>query len=277
MRATNLIIGTLTLAGVAAGVGGTLVTQKLRMAQQRSPLRVVFDGGSASGLRKGGPVNFDGVQAGQIVSVTLESPRKVVALVLLDKSAPIRKDTTAGIEFQGLTGIAAVSLVGGAPTAPPVPLDKDGIPVLTADLKDQETMVETVHNVDKFIVSNEPAVKDALQTFESETASLKEKSDAIDAAIDKAEDAFKGFDKLVTRIDDAIPGFGHGDAHDLTERLKSVRELADDLRQKSARLMEDSRKTLLDVSESANAMSAKLGAAATTAPAPGPRRVQRRH
>ncbi|WP_315702672.1 MULTISPECIES: MlaD family protein [unclassified Bradyrhizobium] len=278
MRATNLIIGTLTLAAVAAGIGGTLITQKLRMAQQRSPLRVVFDGGSASGLRKGGPVNFDGVQAGQIVSVTLESPRKVVALVLLDKSAPIRKDTTAGIEFQGLTGIAAVSLVGGAPTAPPVPLDKDGIPVLTADLKDQETMVETVHNVDKFIVSNEPAVKDALQTFESETASLKEKSDAIDAAIDKAEDAFRGFDKLVTRIDDAIPGFGHGDAHDLTERLKSVRELADDFRQKSARLMEDSRKSLSDVSESANAMSAKLGAASPTAPAPGPRRMPaRRH
>lgn len=274
MRATNLIIGTLTLAGVAAGIGGTLVTQKLRMAQQRSPLRVVFDGGSASGLRKGGPVNFDGVQAGQIVSVTLESPRKVVALVLLDKSAPIRKDTTAGIEFQGLTGIAAVSLVGGVPTAPPVPLDKDGVPVLTADLKDQETMVETVHNVDKFIVSNAPAVKDALQTFESETASLKDESDAIDAAIDKAEDAFKGFDKLVTRIDDAIPGFGHGDAHDLVERLKSARELADSFKQKSAKLMEESRKTLLDVSDSANAMSAKTAGAPPTSPPP--RRVPAR-
>lgn len=276
MRATNLVIGTITLAAVAAGVGGTLVTQKLRLAQQRSPLRVVFDGGSAAGLRKGGPVNFDGVLAGQILSVTLESPRKVVALVTLDNSAPIRKDTTAGIEFQGLTGIAAVSLVGGAPTAPPVPLDADGVPVLTADLKDQETMVETVHNVDKFIVSNAPAVKDALQTFETETASLKEKSDAIDAGIDKAEDTFKGFDTLVTRIDNAIPGFGYGDAHDLLERLKAVRETADDFRRKSAKLMEESRQTLLDVSDSANAMSAKLGGApvapAAVAPRQGPKR-----
>ncbi|CCE09302.1 conserved exported hypothetical protein [Bradyrhizobium sp. STM 3843] len=274
MRATNLVIGTLTLAAVAAGIGGTLITQKLRVAQQRSPLRVVFDGGSAAGLRKGGPVNFDGVLAGQILSVTLESPRKIVALVTLDKSAPIRKDTTAGIEFQGLTGIAAISLVGGAPTAPLVPLDKDGVPVLTADLKDQETMVETVHNVDKFIVSNAPIVKDALQTFESETASLKDKSDAIDAAIDQAEDAFKGFDKVVTRIDEAIPGFGHGDAHDLLDRLRSLREFAQDFRQKSAKVIEDSRKTLLDVSDGANAMSAKLGGpAAAPAPASAPRRV----
>lgn len=275
MRATNLVIGTITLAAVAAGVGGTLVTQKLRLAQQRSPLRVVFDGGSAAGLRKGGPVNFDGVLAGQILSVTLESPRKVVALVTLDNSAPIRQDTTAGIEFQGLTGIAAVSLVGGAPSAPPVPLDADGVPVLTADLKDQETMVETVHNVDKFILSNAPAVKDALQTFETETASLKEKSDAIDAGIDKAEEAFKGFDTLVTHIDNAIPGFGHGDAHDLLERLKSLREMADSFRHTSAKLMEEGRQTLFDVSDSANAMSAKLGGA-PVAPAAVPRRAPAR-
>ena len=129
MRATNLVIGTLTLAAVIAAIVGLLVVQKVRTAQQRSPLRVVFDGGSAAGLRKGGPVNFDGVHAGQIVSVSLDSPRRIVVLVTLDNSAPIRKDTTAGIEFQGLTGIAAISLVGGAPAAPPVPLDVDGVPV----------------------------------------------------------------------------------------------------------------------------------------------------
>ena len=186
MRAINLIVGTLTIAAVAAGISGLLIKQKSRIAQQRSVMRVVFDGGSAAGLRKGGPVNFDGVQAGQILSINLESPRRIVAMITLDKSAPIRKDTTAGIEFQGLTGIAAISLVGGAPTAPPVPLDHDGVPVLTADLKDQETMVETVHNIDKYVVSNAPAIKEALQSFQSETAALQEKTAAIDAAIDKA-------------------------------------------------------------------------------------------
>ena len=78
---------------------------------------------------------------------------------MLDNSAPIRKDTVAGIEFQGLTGVAAVSLIGGAPSAPPVPLDSDGIPVLTADLSDAESIVDTLHSVDRTIVSNAPSQK----------------------------------------------------------------------------------------------------------------------
>jgi len=274
MRATNLVIGTLTLVTAAAVIVGMLVVQKVRTAQQRSPLRVVFDGGSAAGLRKGGPVNFDGVQAGQIVSVKLDSPRRIVVQVLLDNSAPIRKDTTAGIEFQGLTGIAAVSLVGGAPAAPPVPLDADGVPVLSADLRDQETMVESVHNADKFITSNEAAVKETLHAIEAASETLKSKSQTIDAAIDQAEDVFKGFDKFVTRIDNAIPGFSDGDADGLLHKVKSIRELADGFKQKSARVIEDGRQTLLDISDGANAMSSKIEGRPVAAP--GPRRGPRR-
>ncbi|GLH81527.1 organic solvent ABC transporter substrate-binding protein [Bradyrhizobium sp. SSBR45G] len=270
MRAINLIVGTLTIAAVAAGISGVLIKQKSRIAQQRSIMRVVFDGGSAAGLRKGGPVNFDGVQAGQILSINLESPRKIVAMITLENSAPIRKDTTAGIEFQGLTGIAAISLVGGAPTAPPVPLDHDGVPVLTADLKDQETMVETVHNIDKYVVSNAPAIKDALQTFQSETASLKDKTAAIDAAVEKAEDIFKGFDTLVTKIDGAIPGFADGNPGQLFDQIKSMRELVDSFKRKSAKVIDDGRKTLVDISEGANAMNVKFGGQPA---GPGPRRV----
>src|SRR5690349_2209133 len=189
MRASNLMIGGVTLTAIAAAFVGLLAVQKIRSAQSKSPLRVVFDGGSAAGLRRGGPVNFDGIQAGEIVSIRLENPRRIVVETLLDNSAPIRKDTVVGIEFQGLTGLAAVSLVGGAPAAPPVPLDKDGVPVLTADLHDQESMTESLHNVDKVIAANADAIKDGLLSFESTTASLRSKGDAIDSIMDKADNA----------------------------------------------------------------------------------------
>ena len=135
MRASNLVIGTTTLAVIAAAFIGLLGFQKIHSIQQQAPLRIVFEG-SASGLRKGGSVNFDGVQVGEIKSLKLDNPRKIVALVMLDNSAPIRKDTVVGLEFQGLTGVAAISLTGGAAAAPPVPLDEDGIPILTADLSE---------------------------------------------------------------------------------------------------------------------------------------------
>src|SRR5215471_2842174 len=201
MRASNLAIGTVTLAVIAAGFAGLLTVQKIRSAQSKSPIRIVFDGGSAAGLRRGGPVNFDGIQAGEIVSIKLENPRKIVVLAMLDNSAPIRKDTVVGIEFQGLTGVAAISLVGGAPAAPPVPLDADGVPVLTADLREQqESITDTLHHVDQVITENREAIKDTMLSVESYTASLKGKADAIEGILVKADTAFAGLDSGMDKV-----------------------------------------------------------------------------
>ena len=258
MRASNLLIGTITLAVIAAALAGVIGVQKFRTVQQQGKLRIVFEGGSASGLRKGGPVNFDGVPAGQIRSIKLESPRKIVALVMLDSSAPIRKDTVAGIEFQGLTGVAAISLVGGAPTAPEVPLDQDGIPVLISDLSDAESIVDTLHNVDRVIVNNEGAIKDGLNTFEGYTESLKSKGEAIDAMVDKADSAFSSIDNAVNKVAGVVPSLADGKADELFEKVKAMHEMADSLKKKSATFMEEGRRTLLDISEAANQMSQKI-------------------
>ena len=233
-------------------------------------MRIVFNG-SASGLRRGGGVIFDGVPAGEIRSITLESPRKIVALVMLDNTAPIRNDTEVGIQFQGLTGIAEISLVGGAPSAPPVPLDKDGVPVLTADWSEQQSVTDTLHNVDHLIVDNEATIKDALLSFETYTATLKSKGEAIDGALAKADTAFANFGSVIDKIDDAIPGLADGEDGVLFQKVKSIRELADSFKKRSAVFMEEGRRTLLDVSEAANAMGHKLDPAAAPAP---PRRPQ---
>jgi phospholipid/cholesterol/gamma-HCH transport system substrate-binding protein len=268
-RASNLVIGTATLAAIAVAFAGLLGVQKWRAIQSRSQLRVVFEGGSASGLRRGGPVNFDGVPAGQIMSIKLDNPRRIVAEVSLDNGAPIRKDTVAGIEFQGLTGVAAISLIGGAPSAPPVPLDADGIPVLTADLSDAESIVETLHNVDRMIVSNSAAIKEGLNTFEGYTADLKDKGAEIDTVMAKVDTAFAGFDKAVTKIEGVVPGFVDGKADELFEKVKQMREFADTWKKKSASYIEDTRRTLLDISEAANKMA---GVPVTPAPPRPPRK-----
>src|SRR5437879_8898150 len=239
MRATNLMIGTTTLAVIAAGFTGFLAFQKIRSVQARSPLRIVFDGGSASGLRRGGSVNFDGIQAGEIRSIKLESPRRIVAEVMLDNSAPIRKDTVVGIEFQGLTGIAAISLVGGAAAAAPVPLDEDGIPILTADLSETETIRDSLHNVDRILVGNQAMLKNTLLNFETYTASLVSKGEAIDSIIRKADGAFESFDSAMAKIGDVVPSLADGKADELFEKVKSIRELADRFNQRSGRLLQE--------------------------------------
>jgi len=131
-RANYVLIGSFTLAVIAAAFGFVLWFQSLHTTKARSPLRIVFEG-PAAGLRNGGSVNFNGIRVGEVMSVKLDNPRRVVALAMVENNAPIRKDTLVGLEFQGLTGVAAISLKGGEEAAPSVPLDEDGVPVLTAD------------------------------------------------------------------------------------------------------------------------------------------------
>jgi phospholipid/cholesterol/gamma-HCH transport system substrate-binding protein len=256
-RASNLVIGTTALAVIAGAFVAGLGIQKIRSIQQRGPLRIVFEG-SASGLQKGGNVNFDGVQVGEIISLKLETPRKIVALVMLENSAPIRKDTIVGVEFQGLTGVAAISLTGGAASAPPVPLDSDGVPTLSADLSETESIRDALHNVDRVLVNNQTVIRDGLLNFETYTASLAGKGDEIDRIMRQTDSALANADSAIGKISDLVPGLVNGNVDELYQKVKSIRELAESFNKRSGALMEEGRRSLLDISEAANKVDRKF-------------------
>jgi phospholipid/cholesterol/gamma-HCH transport system substrate-binding protein len=263
-RASNLVIGSATLAVIAVTLGGVLAFQKVHRIQQRGPLRIIFEG-SASGLHQGGSVNFDGVQVGEVISLKLENPRRIVALARVENSAPIRKDTVVGLEFQGLTGIAAISLTGGAAAAAPPPLDADGVPTLTADLTEIVTIRETLQNVDRLIVSNQAMVKDGLRSFESYTATLAGKGDAIDSVvretagvIDSFGSAVAKIDGTIARIDTMMPSLVDSGSGQVYRSVKSIRELAESFDKRSAAFMNEGRRSLGDVSQAVNKVDRKL-------------------
>ena len=116
-----------------------------------------------------------------MISVKLDNPRRVVALAMVENNAPIRKDTLVGLEFQGLTGVAAISLKGGEEAAPSVPLDEDGVPVLTADPNALQDVTEairgTLQNINRLVADNQEAVKNSLHNLETFTNSLARNSD----------------------------------------------------------------------------------------------------
>src|SRR3569833_1953200 len=160
-RANFVLIGAFTLTVIAAAFGFVLWFQNLHTTKARSPLRIVFEG-PAAGLRNGGSVNFNGIRDGEVISVKLDNPRRVVALTMIENNAPIRKDTLVGLEFQGLTGVAAISLKGGGEAAPPVPLDEDGVPTLKADPNALQDVTEairgTLQNINRVVADNQVAV-----------------------------------------------------------------------------------------------------------------------
>src|SRR5258706_16387146 len=120
-RANFVLIGSFTLAVIAAAFGFVLWFQSLHTTKARGPLRIVFEG-PAAGLRNGGSVNFNGIRVGEVISVKLDNPRRVVALAMVENNAPLRKAHSVGPEFQGRPGGGPVLFKGGTAAGPPVPL-----------------------------------------------------------------------------------------------------------------------------------------------------------
>jgi phospholipid/cholesterol/gamma-HCH transport system substrate-binding protein len=251
-RANFVLIGSFTLAVLAAAFGFVLWFQSLHTTKLRSPLRVIFEG-PAAGLRNGGSVNFNGIRVGEVVSVKLDNPRRVVALAMVENNAPLRKDTLVGLEFQGLTGVAAISLKGGEETAPPVPLGEDGIPVLTADPKALQDVTEairgTLQNINRLVADNQEAVKNSLHNLEAFTSSLARNSEKIDDLMLKVEGVMGKADNLMLGLNTLAGGKEGGE---LFLAVKSIRELAEDFDKRSGALMTDGRKTLADIDRAVN-------------------------
>lgn len=274
-RANYVLIGSFTLAVIAAAIGFVLWFQSLHTTKQRSPLRVVFEG-PAAGLRNGGSVNFNGIRVGEVVSVKLDNPRRVVALAMIENNAPIRKDTLVGLEFQGLTGVAAISLKGGEEAAAPPPLDQDGIPTLTADPNKLQDVTEairgTLQNINKIVADNQETVKNSLKNLETFTNSLARNSEKIDGVMAKVDGVMLKADNLMLGLNTLAGG---KDGGELFQAVKSIRELAEDFDKRSGALMNDGRRTLADISRAVNNFDRNptrvlFGASNSSQPAPAP-------
>src|SRR5437016_150477 len=247
-RANFVLIGSFTLAVIAAAFGFVLWFQSLHTTKARSPLRIVFEG-PAAGLRNGGSVNFNGIRVGEVISVKLDNPRRVVALAMVENNAPLRKDTLVGLEFQGLTGVAAISLKGGEEAAPPVPLDEDGVPILTADpnaLQDvTEAIRATLQNVNRIVADNQQSVKNSLHNLETFTGTLARNSEKIDNVMARVDGVMGKADSLMLGLNSIGGGATGGE---LAAMVKAIKELAEDFDKRSGALMADGRRTLADIS-----------------------------
>src|ERR1700749_4399194 len=251
-RANYVLIGSFMLAGIAAAFGLVLWFQSPHTTKQRDPLRIIFEG-PAAGLRNGGAGNFNGIRIGEVISVKLDNPRRVVALALVEKNAPIRKDTVVGLEFQGLTGVAAISLKGGAEDAPPVPVGDGGVPTLTADPNRLQDVTEairgTLQNINKIVADNQDSVKNSLHNIEIFSQSLARHSERLDAIMARADGVMGKADSLMLGLDTIAGG---KDGGELFLTVKSIRELAEDFDKRSGALMNDGRRTLGDISRAVN-------------------------
>ncbi len=246
-RANYVLIGVFTLAVVVGVFGFVYWFQNIGGTGERTFYRVVFDG-SVSGLRTGASVLFNGIRVGEVTGLSLDpnKPQQVTAMLSIDKSVAVREDTQVGLEFQGLTGIAAVSLKGGSPTARALVGNKDNPPALVAPPGATQDVTQaardTLRRLDDFIVANQEAFHSVLVNVESFTAALKKNSTNIDKTLASIEKFTDALGRNSDRIDNIAAGLENltggtdGKSGEINAAARSIKQLADDLDKRTAEI-----------------------------------------
>lgn len=224
-KANYVVTGLFTLAVVVAAFGFVFWFQRTGEGGEQTAYRVVF-AGSVAGLHTGADVTFNGIHVGDVAGLALDphDPRKVTALLKLDRAVPIRADTKVGLAFQGLTGLAEVSLTGGSADAGPLVAQAGEPPTLYADATATADVTQQARDVlahiDNMVSENEAALHASLANIQTVTSTLARNSQRLDQVMAGLQNLTGGPD---------------GDGQ-IGKAAESIRRLADDLDKESTQI-----------------------------------------
>ena len=92
---------------------------RLRINAEYDLYDIVFQG-PINGLSQGGEVRFNGIKVGEVTKIALDrtNPSREIARARVTSDVPIRTDSYATLEPQGITGINYVQITAGTATRP---------------------------------------------------------------------------------------------------------------------------------------------------------------
>jgi len=243
-RANYVLIGAFALAGMLGILAFFLWFARVELDQQFAYYDINFP--SVSGLSTASDVRFSGLPVGQVVAVGLspEGDGSIRVRVELRADTPVRTDSVATIEAQGVTGVSYVGLSAGTPEAAlltdssvnSIPEIPAGLSVLQALSKDAPALlsealgvVENVNallsgenqgRVDRILDNLEVASGDfakALEDFSTVTGSVSDFATQIDAFNETLALLTGALTDVLATADDTLVSIG-----DLAEETRQV-------------------------------------------------------
>ena len=118
-RASYLLVGTFVLVLVAAGFVFILWIAKAQVSRDTATYLTYFTT-TVTGLQTGSVVRYRGIPVGEVTRIRIDpkNPEQIEVTLEIDSSTPIKTDTVATLESQGITGVAFIQLRGGRRTSP---------------------------------------------------------------------------------------------------------------------------------------------------------------
>jgi phospholipid/cholesterol/gamma-HCH transport system substrate-binding protein len=224
--------------GMAAFV---LWLAQVRFARDYDIYDIVFDG-PVRGIQQGGEVHFNGIKVGEVTRIALDpvNASRVISRIKVTSDVPIRTDSYATLEAQGITGVNYVQITAGTRARPLLKqaTPRGQVPVIRsqksalADLLEGggtvlQRSVEALDRVNRLLSdANLKTVTGTLEDIHALTGELRERR----AIIADAQHALQDMDitlQKVGQLSDSTKGLIDGDAK---KTLASLASAADDLK-----------------------------------------------
>jgi phospholipid/cholesterol/gamma-HCH transport system substrate-binding protein len=197
-KVNYVVVGVFVLVLSTALIAGLLWLSSGKYYRRSYDTYVTYMAESVSGLNVNAPVRYLGVEVGRVRRIALapDNVEQVQLTLDIERGTPVKQDTVALLQSQGLTGIAFVDLVSGHRDSPPLtakpgeayPVIQSGrslmdrlessLPALLSGLNRVADNLNALLDAD-----NRRAVKSTLADLERLTRTLAARSQTIDAGI----------------------------------------------------------------------------------------------
>lgn len=201
-KAHHIIIGLFTVIIAAAALIFALWLGKSATDRDWAWYEIGFDH-PVSGLSKGNPVQYSGVEVGEVVDLSLDSenPSHVRVLIRVDENVKIRENTRVGLVLANITGSMSVRFQGGTTDSPVLEGSRSDPPLITAE---PSVFTSLLDNGEALLSKAERLLTNANTLFSEEnsenlTRILRNARVATDGLMDRRGE----LEQLLERMNDA--------------------------------------------------------------------------
>jgi phospholipid/cholesterol/gamma-HCH transport system substrate-binding protein len=200
--------------------------------------------GPVRGLSQGGEVHFNGIKVGEVTKIALDrtNPTRVIARTRVTSDVPIKVDSYATLEPQGITGVNYVQITAGTPSKPLLKdtVPRDQIPVIKSQRSALSDLLEgggtvltrTIEALDRVnrVLSDENIkhFSAAVSDTQAVTAELRQRKSIIadtQKAVQDLDATAQQLNQLTSNANQIVDGDGRRalkNAADATEQAKQA-------------------------------------------------------
>lgn len=272
-KANYVLIGAFVLLAAGALALFTLWIAGNPLNRSYSDYDVIFEG-PVNGLSEGGEVRFNGIKVGEVATLRLDrdNPNNVIAHIRIEAQTPVRTDSIAQLNFQGITGVTFIQILAGSPEAALL-LPQDGI---TPRISTSRTLVDELFQGGQDLLSvsgdtikrlNEMLSEDNLEHLTSTLKSLDSAAARIaadDGLIDNANVAMAELGPAIAALESAARSIDAA-AATISSDVSALSAEASEALDKVEPLLDQARTTLVGVGVAVDQLNRDLTPSASRA------------